>query len=92
MAIADDKTRISITLDNKLLERIDDYVGRYGATRSQFLADVVRREFYADDRAAEIMSNKVGEFLHTMAHDDELLKTSADVLARSLTASAVPTV
>ena len=63
MAISSDKTRISVTIGNDLLENLDAYCKRTGLTRSAYISYVVASSLDASSqlvsRVASIASDKL---------------------------------
>lgn len=59
MAISEDKSRVTITLSNGLLEKLDSYCDATGQTRSGYIASVVGRDLYVVNRTMGGLSDAI---------------------------------
>lgn len=73
MAIADSKSRIAITLDKGVLERLDAYCKRSGMSRSQYISYCVAHQLEVEDRMANGMIDVARELLAGVSLDAEKL-------------------
>lgn len=66
MAISEEKTRVTITLGNALLEKIDEYCANTSQTRSGYITSVVGRDLYAQSQTmgqlSALMQQMFGQF------------------------------
>lgn len=50
MAVADSKTRVAITIDRAVLDRLDAYCKRSGMSRSQYISYCVAHQLEVEER------------------------------------------
>ena len=78
MAIADSKTRVAITIDKGVLERLDEYCKRSGMSRSQYISYCVAYQLEVEERMTSGVMDMARELLSSMAEgmqvDEEKLK------------------
>ena len=78
MAIADSKTRVAITIDKGVLERLDEYCKRSGMSRSQYISYCVAHQLEVEERMTSGVMDMARELLSIMAEgmqvDEEKLK------------------
>ena len=78
MAIADSKTRVAITIDKGVLERLDEYCKRSGMSRSQYISYCVAHQLEVEERMTSGVMDMARELLSNMAEgmqvDEEKLK------------------
>lgn len=78
MAIADSKTRVAITIDKGVLERLDEYCKRSGMSRSQYISYCVAHQLEVEERMTSGVMDMARELLSSMAEgmqvDEEKLK------------------
>lgn len=67
MAIADNKTRVAITIDKGVLERLDAYCKRSGMSRSQYISYCVAHQLELEERATNGVMDAVRQLLGEMA-------------------------
>ena len=63
MAVGQKKTRVMMTFNDELLERVDAYCGRYGITRSGFFAALAADKFAQTDATVATVEKLMGEWL-----------------------------
>ena len=81
MAIAENKTRVAITIDKGVLERLDAYCARSGMSRSQYISYCVAHQLEAEERVTSGVMDMAREILTSMA---EGLKVDEEKLADSV--------
>ena len=78
MAIADSKSRVAITIDKGVLERLDEYCKRSGMSRSQYISYCVAHQLEVEERMTSGVMDMARELLSSMAEgmqvDEEKLK------------------
>lgn len=78
MAIADSKSRVAITIDKGVLERLDAYCARSGMSRSQYISYCVAHQLEVEDRMTSGVMDMARELLASMTEgmqiDEEKLK------------------
>ena len=78
MAIADSKSRVAITIDKGVLERLDAYCARSGMSRSQYISYCVAHQLEVEDRMTSGVMDMAREMLASMTEgmqiDEEKLK------------------
>ena len=78
MAIAESKSRVAITIDKGVLERLDEYCKRSGMSRSQYISYCVAHQLEAEERMTNGVMDMARELLANMADglqvDGEKLK------------------
>jgi metal-responsive CopG/Arc/MetJ family transcriptional regulator len=67
MAIAENKTRVAITIDKGVLERLDAYCARSGMSRSQYISYCVAHQLEAEERVTSGVMDMAREILTSMA-------------------------
>lgn len=72
MAIADTKTRVAITIDKGVLERLDEYCQRSGMSRSQYISYCVAHQLEVEERLTNGVMDMARELLATMADGMEI--------------------
>lgn len=50
MAVSDEKTRVMVTLSNKMVSMMDEYCQTVGISRSQYIASLVGNALYAQEK------------------------------------------
>lgn len=63
MAIADSKSRIAITIDKGVLERLDEYCKRSGMSRSQYISYCVAHQLEVEERMTSGVMDMARELL-----------------------------
>lgn len=66
MAIADSKSRVAITIDKGVLERLDAYCKRSGMTRSQYISYCVAHQLEVEDRMTSGVMDMARELMKGM--------------------------
>lgn len=66
MAVADSKTRIAITIDKAVLDRLDAYCKRSGMSRSQYISYCVAHQLEVEDRMTNGVMDMARELLASM--------------------------
>lgn len=66
MAIADTKSRVAITIDKGVLERLDAYCKRSGMSRSQYISYCVAHQLEVEDRMTSGVMDVARELLTSM--------------------------
>lgn len=66
MAIADTKTRVAITIDKGVLERLDAYCKRSGMSRSQYISYCVAHQLELENRMTSGVMDVARELLTSM--------------------------
>lgn len=78
MAVADSKTRIAITIDKGVLDRLDAYCKRSGMSRSQYISYCVAHQLEVEDRMTNGVMDMARELFSSIAEgmqvDEEKLK------------------
>lgn len=72
MAIADSKTRIAITVDKTVLDRLDAYCKRSGMSRSQYISYCVAHQLEVEDRMTNGVMDMARELLAGMAAGSQI--------------------
>lgn len=67
MAIADTKSRVAITIDKGVLERLDEYCQRSGMSRSQYISYCVAHQLEVEERLTSGVMDMARELLASMA-------------------------
>lgn len=84
MAISEDKTRVTITLGNALLEKIDEYCANTSQTRSGYIASVVGRDLYTQSQTMGQVSAAIQQMLGQLGADLGGEKTLVDASTEEL--------
>lgn len=66
MAIADSKSRVAITIDKGVLERLDAYCERSGMSRSQYISYCVAHQLEVEDRMTSGVMDMARELMKGM--------------------------
>lgn len=78
MAVADTKTRIAITIDKAVLDRLDAYCKSSGMSRSQYISYCVAHQLEAEDRMTngvlEAAREMFADMVNRLELDEEKLK------------------
>lgn len=69
MAIADTKTRVAITIDKGVLQRLDEYCQRSGMSRSQYISYCVAHQLDLENRVTGGVLDMARELLAGVAQD-----------------------
>lgn len=77
MAIADSKSRIAITLDKGVLERLDAYCARSGMSRSQYISYCVAHTLDVEQQALNGTVGVLREIFEKLAADSGQLDEGA---------------
>lgn len=72
MAIADTKSRVAITIDKGVLERLDAYCKRSGMSRSQYISYCVAHTLDLEQQALNGTIDVLRDALATMAAKGQL--------------------
>lgn len=67
MAVAENKTRVAITIDRNVLERLDAYCARSGMSRSQYISYCVAHQLEVEERMTSGVMDMARELLASMA-------------------------
>lgn len=67
MAVAEDKTRIAITIGKGVLERLDEYCRRTGMSRSQYIAYCVAHQLDSETQVMDYVKVAVGQAFGDLA-------------------------
>jgi len=81
MAIAESKTRVAITIDNGVLERLDAYCKRSGMSRSQYISYCVAHQLDVETQA---MSNLTGVMRDVLAGVADGAQLDMDAVSKLL--------
>ena len=66
MAIADNKSRVTITIDKGVLDRLDTYCERTGMSRSQYISYCVAHQLDVEERMTSGVMDAARELLANM--------------------------
>lgn len=72
MAIADTKARVAITIDKRVLDRLDAYCERAGMSRSQYISYCVAHTLDLEEQALRGTMDVLRDALAAMAGSGQL--------------------
>ena len=70
MTIAEGKSRVTITLGNELLGKLDDYLRTTGMSRSSYISYVVATQLYQQERLTDGVTDKINALLKELMESD----------------------